>query len=87
MTTEWPAWNGKKGMPMELFDASLDQLRYRVEQLDEYARAVEMDLDTLEALREEVFPEGIDPDRDWDDYHLVRNEFDRRAAEEFDLGQ
>jgi len=72
---------------MELFDASLVQLRYRVEQLDEYARAVEMDLDTLEALREEVFPEGIDPDRDWDDYHLVRNEFDRRAAEEFDLGQ
>ena len=72
---------------MELFDASLDQLRYRVEQLDEYARAVEMDLDTLEALRDEVFPEGIDPDRDWDDYHLVRNEFDRRAAEEFDLGQ
>jgi len=72
---------------MELFDASLDQLRYRVEQLDEYARAVETDLDTLEALRDEVFPEGIDPDRDWDDYHLVRNEFDRRAAEEFDLGQ
>ena len=72
---------------MELFDASLDQLRFRVEQLDEYARAVEMDLDTLDALREEVFPGGIDPDRDWDDYHLVRNEFDRRAAEEFDLGQ
>jgi len=72
---------------MELFDARLDQLRYRVEQLDEYARAVEMDLATLEALRDEVFPEGIDPDRDWDDYHLVRNEFDRRAAEEFDLGQ
>jgi hypothetical protein len=72
---------------MELFDASLDQLRHRVEQLDEYARAVEMGLDTLDALREEVFPEGIDPDRDWDDYHVVRNECDRRAAEEFDLGQ
>jgi hypothetical protein len=71
---------------MELFDASLDQLRYRVEQLDEYARAVEMDLESLDQLREEVFPEGINPDRDWDDYHLVRNEIDRRAAEEFDLG-
>ena len=72
---------------MELFDASLDQLRYRVEQLDEYARAVEMDLESRDQLRAEVFPEGIYPDRDWDDYHLVRNEFDRRAAEEFDLGQ
>lgn len=72
---------------MELFDASLDQLRQRVEQLDEYARAVEMDLDTLDSLRSEVFPDGINPDRDWDDYHLVRNEYDRRAAEEFDLGQ
>jgi len=72
---------------MELFDASLEQLRYRVEQLDEYARAVEMDLESLDALRADVFPDGISPDRDWDDYHLVRNEFDRRAAEEFDLGQ
>jgi hypothetical protein len=72
---------------MELFDASLDQLRYRVEQLDEYARAVEMDLESLDQLRAEVFPEGMNLDRDWDDYHLVRNEFDRRAAEEFDLGQ
>jgi len=72
---------------MELFDASLEQLRYRVEQLDEYARAVEMDLESLDALRAEVFPDGINPDRDWDDYHLVRNEYDRRAAEEFDLGQ
>jgi hypothetical protein len=72
---------------MELFDASLDQLRYRVEQLDEYARAVEMDLESLDQLRAEVFPEGLNLDRDWDDYHLVRNEFDRRAAEEFDLGQ
>jgi len=72
---------------MELFDASLERLRYRVEQLDEYARAVEMDLESLDALRAEVFPDGINPDRDWDDYHLVRNEYDRRAAEEFDLGQ
>ena len=39
------------------------------------------------SLRSEVFPDGINPDRDWDDYHLVRNEYDRRAAEEFDLGQ
>lgn len=82
-----PMWSGKKVTPMELFDASLDQLRYRVEQLDEYARAVEMDLESLDQLRAEGFPEGINPDRDWDDYHLVRNEFDRRAAEEFDLGQ
>jgi hypothetical protein len=82
-----PMWSGKKVTPMELFDASLDQLRYRVEQLDEYARAVEMDLESLDQLRAEVFPEGMNLDRDWDDYHLVRNEFDRRAAEEFDLGQ
>lgn len=72
---------------MELFDADLDQLRLRLEQLDAWSRAVEAEGPELDSLREEVFPDGIDPERDWDDYHRVRNEYDRRAAEEFDLGQ
>ena len=72
---------------MELFDADLDQLRTRLEQLDEYARAVEEGSEAQQDLFAQVFPDGINPDRDWDDYHRVRNEYDRRAAEEFDLGQ
>jgi hypothetical protein len=82
-----PIFAGKMGQPMELFDADLDQLRTRLEQLDEYARAVEEGSGAQHELRAEVFPDGINPDRDWDDYHRVRNEYDRRAAEEFDLGQ
>ena len=72
---------------MELYDADLDQLLLRLEQLDAWSRAVESESPDVDALREDVFPDGIDPERDWDDYHRVRNEYDRRAAEEFDLGQ
>lgn len=73
-----------------LTDASLDQLATRVSQLDSWdlakdnPRVTQSELDTLFAR---VFPSGHDPDRDWDNYHLVRSEYDRRAAEVFDLGQ
>lgn len=69
-----------------LFDADLDQLRARMEQLDALARAVDEGDPELDRLAEEAFPGGRG-DSDWDDYHRVRSEYDRRAAEEFDLGQ
>lgn len=68
-------------------DYSIEQLRARMEQLDEWARAEEMGSAGLDELREVVFPDGPNPEDDWNDYHAVRNEHDRRAAEEFDLGQ
>lgn len=73
-----------------LTDASLDQLANRVSELDSWDLArdnpgvTQSELDTLFAR---VFPCGHDPERDWDNYHLVRSEYDRRAVEEFDLGQ
>ncbi len=83
----WSVWSGKWGVLVDLFDADLDQLRIRVEQLDQWARARETGEPESEHLCREVFPDGFDPERDWDNYHRVRNEWDRRAAEEFDLGQ
>lgn len=74
------------GVEMNLFDADLNQLRVRLEQLDAWARAQESEDPELESLAQTVFPDGFD-DSDWNDYHRVRNEYDRRAAEEFDLGQ
>lgn len=71
---------------LSFFDASLDQLRARMEQLDALARATDEGNPELDRLTEEVFPDGRG-DSDWDDYHRVRSEYDRRAAEEFDLGQ
>lgn len=69
------------------FDCDLEQLRVRVAELDAYAQAVELDDPQLDQIRESVFVLGGTPDDHWNNYHLVRNEFDRRAAEEFDLGQ
>lgn len=69
-----------------LGDADIEQLRQRMEQLDEFARAEYDGHPDVEQLRAEVFPDGEGPS-EWDDYHRVRSEYDRRAAEEFDLGQ
>jgi hypothetical protein len=75
-------------MTPSLFDLSLEELRRRLEQLEEWGRAIELgDAESVERLRGEVFRLGGSPEDDWNDYHRVRNEFDRRAAEEFDLGQ
>jgi hypothetical protein len=38
-------------------------------------------------LRAQVFAAGGTPEDAWNDYHQVRNEYDRRASEQFDLGQ
>lgn len=70
-----------------LFDLSLDELRVRLEELDRFSRAREFGHEHLEDLRAVVFARGGGPEDAWNDYHLVRNEYDRRAAEEFDLGQ
>lgn len=70
-----------------LFDLSLEELRVRLEELDRFSRAEEFGDEDLENLRVVVFARGGGPEDAWNDYHLVRNEYDRRAAEEFDLGQ
>lgn len=69
------------------FDCDLEQLRVRVAELDAYAQAVELNDPEVDQLRASVFALGGDENDAWNNYHLVRNEFDRRAAEEFDLGQ
>lgn len=71
-----------------LFDLDLDQLRDRVVELEEWGRVLESgDEEFVESLRATVFAMGGTEEDDWNDYHRVRNEFDRRASEEFDLGQ
>jgi hypothetical protein len=72
---------------MNLFDATLEQLRERVAQLEEWARATEEQRGDLHELGAALFAHGVPSEDDWDDYHRVRSEYDRRAAEEFDLGQ
>jgi hypothetical protein len=82
--------NADNDTTSSLTDASVDQLAERVSQLDSWDLASEnpaVNPSELDALFARVFPTGYDPDRDWDNYHLVRSEYDRRAAEEFDLGQ
>jgi hypothetical protein len=75
-------------MTPAFFDLDLDQLRARLVQLEEWGRALESgDENDVETLRHKIFELGGDEDDDWNDYHRVRNEFDRRASEEFDLGQ
>ena len=74
-------------MGNRLVDASLGELEERLNQLDEWARALDAGHDDLEGLRRDTFGNHDDPDDDWNDYHRVRSEYDRRAAEEFDLGQ
>lgn len=72
---------------MNLADASLDELSRRVAELEEWARLVEDDPEAAATRGHRFFPDGAPADTDWDDYHRVRSEYDRRAAEEFDLGQ
>jgi hypothetical protein len=72
---------------MNLADASLDDLARRLAGLEEWARLVDDDPDSANTLGHRFFQEGSPADIDWDDYHRVRSEYDRRAAEEFDLGQ
>ena len=74
-------------MSNRLFTADLAELEQRLQQLDEWARALEDESDDRDELRQRVFPDGESLDDDWNDYHRVRSEYDRRAAEEFDLGQ
>ncbi|AVG23619.1 hypothetical protein C3B54_11634 [Pontimonas salivibrio] len=74
-------------MPSRMDNAGLVELEARMRELDEWTRALEGEHDDLEELRLKVFPDGEDPLDDWNDYHRVRSEYDRRAAEEFDLGQ
>lgn len=75
-------------MTPSLFDLSLEELRRRLEQLEEWGRVIELgDAESVERFRGEVFLLGGSPEDDWNDYHRVCNEFNRRAAEEFDLGQ
>lgn len=74
-------------MVPQLYDCDLEQLRQRLEQLDSYARAVHENDPNLVVIEAETFILGGTAEDDWNDYHRVRNEYDRRAAEEFDLGQ
>jgi len=74
-------------MPSRMDNAGLVELEARMRELDEWTRALEGEHDDLEELCLKVFPDGEDPLDDWNDYHRVRSEYDRRAAEEFDLGQ
>lgn len=74
-------------MSNRLFLADVPELDQRLAELDEWSRAVELGAEDLEEIRQRVFPDGLAPDDDWNDYHRVRSEYDRRAAEEFDLGQ
>ncbi|MEN9752204.1 MAG: hypothetical protein RLZZ600_1251 [Actinomycetota bacterium] len=69
------------------FDCDLEQLRVRVAELDAYAQAVELNDPNIDEIRAQIFFLGGTNEDAWNNYHLVRNEFDRRAAEEFDLGQ
>lgn len=72
---------------MNLAEASLDDLSRRVTELEEWARLVEDDPEAASSRGYRFFHDGVPADIDWDDYHRVRSEYDRRAAEEFDLGQ
>ena len=72
---------------MNLADVGLDDLSRRVAELEEWARLVEDDPEAAATEGHRFFSEGVPADIDWDDYHRVRSEYDRRAAEEFDLGQ
>jgi hypothetical protein len=71
----------------QFFDCNLEQLSRRLSELDAYAQAVELQAPDLADIRARVFILGGTEEDHWNSYHLVRNEYDRRAAEEFDLGQ
>lgn len=75
-------------MVPSLSDLSLHELEARMGELDEWGRASESeDADYRERVQLAVFARGGSDDDDWNNYHRVRNEYDRRASEEFDLGQ
>jgi hypothetical protein len=74
-------------MVPQLADQSLDELRERLDLLDAWALAQELGVEGVDELRAQVFAHGGSDTDAWNDYHQVRNEYDRRAAEEFDLGQ
>ena len=74
-------------MVPDLSDQSIDDLRERLDLLDAWALAQELGVEGVDELRAQVFAAGGTPEDAWNDYHQVRNEYDRRAAEEFDLGQ
>lgn len=71
----------------KLADQSLDELRERLDLLDAWALAQELRVEGVDELRAQVFAHGGSDTDAWNDYHQVRNEYDRRASEEFDLGQ
>lgn len=75
---------------MQWWNKSLEDLEKRVDQLDEWARAQDdpaLSPEEKQRLFSVVFPGGSVPEDPWDDYHRVRSEYDRLAAEEHDLGQ
>lgn len=74
-------------MVPQLADQSLDQLRERLNVLDAWALAQELGVEGVDELRAQVFAAGGTSEDAWNDYHQVRNEYDRRASEQFDLGQ
>lgn len=71
----------------QLHECDLEQLRQRMEELDFYTQAAERGDADLEFVEASVFSRGGTAEDDWNSYHRVRNEYDRRSAEEFDLGQ
>jgi hypothetical protein len=84
-TTDFPsdssAWS--------LGGISFPALAQRLSELEEWGWVSEdsgVDDATKEEIFSRIFPSG-DTTGGWNDYHLVRSEYDRRAAEEFDLGQ
>lgn len=70
-----------------LSDCDLETLRLRYEELDSFAQSLETNHCAIEELKASVFFLGGTEEDEWNNYHLVRNEYDRRAAEEYDLGQ
>ncbi len=68
---------------------SFEQLGARLQQLEEWGWVSSdpaIDSEDRQKLFDRFFPHGDNPGP-WNDYHWVRSEYDRRAAEEFDLGQ
>jgi hypothetical protein len=72
-----------------LSDASFEQLGERLRELEQWgwlSSDPNTDSDVRQEMFHRIFPGG-DTAGPWNDYHSVRSEYDRRAAEEFDLGQ
>jgi hypothetical protein len=70
-------------------EVGFEQLGARLRELEEWGWVSSdpaVDSEDRMTLFARVFP-GDDTSGPWNDYHWVRSEYDRRAAEEFDLGQ